>query len=107
MNLSAAYTWDFDVGSLTSSLVYYWSDEVYFTAYNRERDSQDSYHKTDARLAFNSADGSWYVALSAKNLEDDEIASQIQLASPQLGGIDAAQWQAPRTVDLTVGYHFQ
>jgi iron complex outermembrane recepter protein len=107
VNLSAAYTWDFDMGSLTSSLVYYWSDEVFFTAYNRVDDAQDSYHKTDARLAFNSADGSWYVALSAKNLEDDEIASQIQLASPQLGGVDAAQWQAPRTVDFTIGYYFQ
>ena len=107
LNLSAAYSWDFDPGSLTASMVYYWSDEVYFTAYNDERSSQDSYHRTDARLAFNSADGSWYVALAAKNLEDDEIASQIQLASVQLGGMDNAQWQAPRTYSISVGYYFQ
>ena len=36
----------------------------------------------------------------------DEVASQIQLASVQLGGIDAAQWQAPRTYNLSVGYYF-
>jgi iron complex outermembrane receptor protein len=107
LNLSAAYSWDFDPGSLTASMVYYWSDEVYFTAYNDERSSQDSYHRTDARLAFNSADGSWYVALAAKNLEDDEIASEIQLASVQLGGVDDAQWQAPRTYTVSVGYYFQ
>ncbi len=108
VNLLAAYTWDFDIGSVTSSLVYYWSDEVYFTAYNREGlDQQDSYHKTDARIILNSADGSWYVAAAAKNLEDDEIASQIQLANPSLGGVPATQWQAPRTYSLSVGYYFQ
>ena len=46
------------------------------------------------------------MALAAKNLEDDEIASQIQLASVQLGGIDNVQWQAPRTYSVTVGYRF-
>ena len=106
LNLNAAYTWDFDPGSLTASMVYYWSDEVFFSAYNREADSQDSYHRTDARLAFNSTDGRWFVAVAAKNLEDDEVASQIQLSSPLLGGVDAAQWQAPRIYTLSVGYHF-
>ena len=108
VNLSAAYTWDFNSGSLTSSATYYWSDEVYFSAYNRkDEDYQESYHRTDIRLAFNSADDSWYVALAAKNLEDDEIASQIQLSNPRLGGVDSAQWQAPRTYTLSLGYNFQ
>jgi iron complex outermembrane receptor protein len=106
VNLSAAYTWDFNPGSLTASMVYYWSDEVYFSAFNRDDSYQDSYHRTDARLAFNSADGSWFVALAAKNLEDDEIASQVELSSPQLGGVDVAQWQAPRTYTVSVGYNF-
>ncbi|MFT5482525.1 MAG: iron complex outermembrane receptor protein [Halieaceae bacterium] len=106
-NLSAAYTWDFDSGSLTSSITHYYSDEVFFTAYNRkDGDTQDSYHRTDARLAFTSADDTWHVALAAKNLEDDEIASQIQLPNAQLGGIGTVQWQAPLTYTLTFGYNF-
>lgn len=105
-NLSAAYSWDFEPGSLTASMVYYWSDEVYFSAFNRDDTFQDSYHRTDARLAFFSADGRWDVALAAKNLEDDEVASQVELSSPQLGGVDVAQWQAPRTYTISVGYHF-
>jgi iron complex outermembrane receptor protein len=107
VNLSATYTWSFDAGDLAANVAYYWSDEVFFTAYNRDDDFQESYHKTDARLAFNSADGSWYVAVAAKNIENEAVASQIALASAQLGGIDTAQWQAPRTYTLTFGYNFQ
>jgi iron complex outermembrane receptor protein len=105
-NLSAAYSWDFDLGSLTASMVYYWSDEAYFSAFNRDDAYQESYHRTDARLAFESTEGDWYVAIAANNLEDDEIASQVELANPQLGGVNAIQWQAPRTVTLSVGYNF-
>lgn len=107
VNLSAAYSWDFDAGSLTASANYYWSDEVYFSAYNREDgDYQGSYHKTDARIIFNSASETWYVAIAAKNLEDDEVAGAITLPNPQLGGIQNAQWQAPRTYNVSVGYYF-
>ncbi|MFT5766984.1 MAG: iron complex outermembrane receptor protein [Halioglobus sp.] len=107
-NLSATYSWDFNSGTLKTSLSYYWSDEVFFTAYNRDDgDIQDSYHRTDARVVFDSADGRWYVAAAVKNLEDDEIASQMLLANPTLGGIDAVQWQAPLTYTLTAGYYFE
>jgi iron complex outermembrane receptor protein len=106
VNLSAAYTWQFAPGSVTASVNYYWSDEVYFSAYNRKDDYQDSYHTTDARIVFESASESWYFALAAKNLEDDEVASQISLSEPTLGGIDTVQWQPPRTYTLTAGYYF-
>ena len=107
VNLSAAYTWDFTQGSLRAGVDYYWSDEVYFSAYNRDPgDYQDSYHRTDARISFNSASDSWYVAVAAKNLEDDEVASHIELTEPTLGGIPTAQWQPPRTYTLTAGYNF-
>jgi len=105
-NLSAAYTWQFDSGSLTSSVNYYWSDEVYFSAYNRKDvDYQGSYQKTDVNLTFNSADQIWYVSLVARNLENAEVASNISTNS-SLGGLHRAQWQAPQTVSLTAGYHF-
>jgi iron complex outermembrane receptor protein len=107
VNLSAAYSWDFNAGSLTASVNYYWSDEVYFSAYNRDDgDYQDSYHKTDARIIFNSTNDTWYVALAAKNLEDEDVAGQITLANPQLGGAQSVQWQAPRTYNISVGYYF-
>ncbi|MFT7048660.1 MAG: iron complex outermembrane receptor protein [Halioglobus sp.] len=107
VNLSAAYNWDFSSGSLRASVNYYWSDEVYFSAYNsKDADYQGSYHKTDARLAFYSADDRWYVAVAAKNLEDDDVANQIALREPTLGGVDTAQWQPPRTYTVTAGYNF-
>jgi iron complex outermembrane receptor protein len=106
VSLSAAYTWEFNAGSLTSSLFYYWSDEVYFDAYNREDSRQDSYHRTDLSLMFNSASQKWYVLAAARNLEDDEIASQINLGDTTLGLVDVAQWQAPRTYTLALGYYF-
>jgi len=107
VNLGATYSWDFNAGSVTASVNYYWSDSVYFSAYNRDDgDYQDSYHRTDARIIFNSADDSWYVAVAAKNLEDDEIASQLSLREPTLGGVDTVQWMPPRTYNVSLGYNF-
>lgn len=106
-NLNVAYTWQLPWGSLTSSVNYYWSDEVYFSAYNREdRDYQDSYHKTDVNVTFNSLDDVWYASLSVQNLENAEVASSIQTADATLGGVDRAQWQAPQTVRMSLGYNF-
>ncbi len=106
-NLNVAYTWQLPWGSLTSSVNYYWSDEVYFSAYNRkDRDYQDSYHKTDVNVIFNSLDDVWYASLSVQNLENAEVASSIQVEDATLGGVNRAQWQAPQTVRMSVGYNF-
>ncbi|MFT7287866.1 MAG: iron complex outermembrane receptor protein [Halieaceae bacterium] len=106
--LSAAYSWDLAAGSVTASANYYWSDEVYFSPFNRkDEDYQGSYHRTGARLVFNSASDAWYVAAAASDIEDNEVASQISLGDATLGGADTAQWQAPRTYTLTAGYRFQ
>ncbi len=108
VNLSASYTWFFTPGSLTASVDYYWSDEVYFSAFNRDgEDYQDSYHRTGARIVFNSSDDVWYVAAAVSNIEDDEVASQVALGDALLGTVDNAQWQSPRTYTLTAGYYFQ
>jgi iron complex outermembrane receptor protein len=108
VNLSAAYTWQLPWGSLTSSVRYYWSDEVYFSAYNRaNRDYQDSYHKTDVSLAFESSDETWTATMAFQNLEDAEVASNISLGDASLGGSDRAQWQAPSIFRLSLGYHFR
>jgi iron complex outermembrane receptor protein len=107
VNLSASYTWDFAAGSLTPSVNYYWADEVFFSAYNRrDGDYQGSYHTTDARIIFNSASEKWYVALAAKHLEDDEVATEISLPEPTLGGTTNAQWHPPRTYTLSLGYYY-
>lgn len=107
VNLLAAYTWELASGSLKSSINYYWSDEVYFSAYNRdELDFQESYHKTDANLTYYSADDIWYIMLSAQNIGNVEIASQINPGDGTLGGINRAQWQTPRMYKLSAGYRF-
>ena len=106
VNLSAAYSWDFDFGSLTASANYYWSDKVYFGPFNVSEESQDSYHRTGARLSFDSADDTWYVAAAVSNIEDDEVASQLMLGDATLRTATNAQWQSPRTYTLTAGYRF-
>jgi iron complex outermembrane receptor protein len=107
VNLGAAYNWDFAYGSLRASVDYYWSDEVYFSAFNREEESEGSYHRTGARLLFNSADDTWYVAAAVSNIEDDEVASQLQLGDATLITADNVQWYAPRMWTLTAGYYFR
>ena len=109
MNVAAAYTIDLAYGSLTASANMFWTDEVYFSAFNRLNDPSDyqgGYHVTDLRLHFASNDDVWFVSLAAKNLEDELVASN---ASPRsdLGGPDATiQWQAPKTWSLSAGYNF-
>jgi len=108
-NLSAAYTVDMDMGSVTASANMFWSDEVYFSAFNREgeaADHQGQYHTTNLRLQFDSADDAWNVALAVKNLEDELVASN-GFAATGLGGPEAVvQWQAPRTYSVSAGYNF-
>ena len=106
LNLSVAYTWDFTAGSLTSSQFYYWADEVYFSAFNRSDAHEDDYHRTDINLTFNSASNSWYVTAAARNLEDDEVASDRAPGDATLGLPNNAQWNPPRTYTLAVGYYF-
>lgn len=108
LNLAAQYSWVLAGGSLTASVNYYWSDEVYFSAYNRDDlDYQDSYHATDALLRFSSAGNRWSVAAGVKNIEDDEVANHIQAPlAPALGGVDFAFWREPRTYYMEVGYSF-
>jgi len=108
-NLSAAYTVDMDMGSVTASANVFWSDEVYFSAFNREgkaADHQGQYHTTDLRLQFDSADNVWNVAMAVKNLENELIASN-GFPRTSLGGPEAfVQWQAPRTYSVSAGYNF-
>jgi iron complex outermembrane receptor protein len=107
VSLTAAYTWYLNFGSVTASTEYYWADEVYFDAFKRDDYAQDSYHRTNARVIFNSANDTWYVAAAVTNIEDDEVASQIALGDATLRTVDNAQWQSPRTYTLTAGYYFQ
>jgi len=108
-NLSAAYTADFALGSVTASANMFWSDEVYFSAFNRKDDAADyqgNYHTTDLRLQFDSADDAWHIALAVKNLENELISSN-GFARSSLGGPEAfVQWQAPRTYSVSAGYNF-
>jgi len=108
-NLSAAYTVDLALGSVTASANMFWSDEVYFSAFNRKDDAADyqgNYHTTDLRLQFDSADDAWHIALAVKNLENELIASN-GFARSSLGGPEAfVQWQAPRTYSVSAGYNF-
>jgi len=108
-NLSAAYTVDMELGSVTASANMFWSDEVYFSAFNRQgnpADHQGNYRTTDLRVQFDSADDAWNVALAVKNLENELVASN-GFARSSLGGPEAfVQWQAPRIYSVSAGYNF-
>jgi outer membrane receptor protein involved in Fe transport len=93
---------------LTATVSYYWSDEVFFSAYNRpEGDSEDSYHRTDAGLRLDGKDDTWYLAAGVQNIEDDEVATQATVPTTSLGGAKVAQWQPPRIWNVAIGYRFQ
>ncbi len=110
LNLSASYRMELAFGSLTASASTFWSDEVFFSAFNRLGDSSDyqgDYHTADLRLHFSNLDETWYISLAAKNLGDELVASNANPRTDLGGPAATIQWQAPRTWALSAGLYFQ
>jgi outer membrane receptor protein involved in Fe transport len=112
-NLGAAYYIDVsDNVDLTLGLDLSYSDD-YFTAANLDPSTvQDSYVKVNARVALESSDAIWSVALLAENLTDEEISTfggDVPLAGTLTGNTGNASYafyEAPRNVAVKVRYNF-
>ncbi|MCY4278358.1 MAG: TonB-dependent receptor [Gammaproteobacteria bacterium] len=100
--LGVEHTFRFSWGDLVPRLDFYWEDDVYHDLVNREYDLQRSWSRTDVGVTYHSNDEKLLVQLWARNLEDDDIRSNIR--QTVIGAISILL--PPRTYGLRVGYQF-
>lgn len=108
LHVGAEYEWNLsgDSGSLTARVDYSWVDEQYFRAFNLDTDKSDSYHRTNAQLRWQSGDASWAANLYVHNIEDDDVLSNLGVASESLGFAHYGSYLSPRTYGVQLSYDF-
>jgi outer membrane receptor protein involved in Fe transport len=112
-NLGAAYMIEVsdDIG-LTLGLDMSYSDEYFISPTLDPNLQQDSYVKFNGRVALESAENIWSVALLVENITDEEISTfgnEAPLAGTATDGGGTAYYsfyEAPRNVALKVRYNF-
>jgi outer membrane receptor protein involved in Fe transport len=94
---------------MNARLDFVWVDEQYSSAFNRpERDLIDSYHRTNAQIAWESHDAKWQASAYVRNLEDDDVVANL-FDNSALAGLPVpiyVHYFAPRTYGVTVRRHF-
>lgn len=106
-------------GSLRLRLEYSYTDEIYYTAFNRHagfdepggNDLAEDYHNVNARLFWFSPEDKWTVELSVTNLTDEEQEGNVfrnigfnDIAGG--GGKENIAYNPPRQWAVRVGYTF-
>jgi outer membrane receptor protein involved in Fe transport len=112
-NLGAAYYVDVsDDVDLTLGIDLSYSDDYFASPTLDSNLEQDAYVKVNARVALESSDAIWSVALLAENITDEDITTfggNVPLATTLTGGAGNAYYafyEAPRNVALKVRYNF-
>lgn len=105
VSLGGQYTWFLAGGSsLTGRLDYYWQDEFYTTAFNRQQDLIDDYDLYNAQLSWTDAQEKWSVTAFIQNIEDDDEITGTYATDPSSGLFTNAFFVEPRLYGLTVKY---
>jgi outer membrane receptor protein involved in Fe transport len=73
----ASYRIPMASGNLDLSGVYSWTDEVYYSPFQTEREKTQAYGRTDLRASWTSTDGSWTISGFVNNIFDDVAILQI------------------------------
>ena len=119
-SIGGSYEWLLqDAGAIRLRIDYSYTDEIYYTAFNRDggfadpggSDLADDYENLNARLFWYSPSGDWTVELSATNLTDEEQEGNVFRGIGFLdveggGGPEQVSYNPPRQVALRVGYMF-
>jgi iron complex outermembrane recepter protein len=118
--LGMSQEWDLqDSGALRLRLEYAYTDEIYYTALNRDAgfaepggsDLADDYYNINARLFWFSPAAAWTVEAFVTNLTDEEQIGNI-LRGPGFvdiaggGGTELVTYNAPRQWGIRLGYEF-
>lgn len=104
VTLGAQYTHFFGNGmSLTGRVDYYWQDEFYTTAFNRQQDLIDAWDVINAQVTLTSADEKWFVRVFGQNLGDEDNITGAYQTDPSSGLFTNAFLIEPRLYGATLG----
>jgi len=93
-----------DVGIVSLRGEYRYRGRHFFDVANSPAGNEDGYGLLDGRIAFESNDGGWELALWAKNLTDELYRNQVQ---PGVGGtVGISRFGDPRTYGVTLSWRY-
>lgn len=97
-NVGAQTRWAFrDMGEFILRADYGWQSKIYYTVFNIDAASQDSYGLLNARAQYTPGHGNWSIALFGKNLGDEEYFTNQILTGTFYGAEFVGSLGAPRT----------
>jgi iron complex outermembrane receptor protein len=105
VNLAAQYTADLGNGDLTVRGEASWTDEVFFSAYNRPEVSQGAFEKFNLSLAYAHNSGVTATAF-VRNLTNKRTISTEQVSGGFFGFPIMGAYDPPRTYGISIGYRF-
>ncbi|MEH6789147.1 TonB-dependent receptor [Parasphingorhabdus sp.] len=95
-----------DAGRVTARAEYHWQSKIYFTVFNIDAASQDSYGLLRASLSFTSADDRWSVRLFGDNLTGETYFTNQILTGTVYGAEFVGPLGAPRTYGVDLRFNF-
>lgn len=84
----------------------YYQDEVFFTEWNRDDASQDSYTLINASVDYLFGDTAWMLSIWGRNLSDEEVISNNIITAPLYDSLRVGSVLPPRTYGATVSVQF-
>lgn len=95
-----------DMGNITARAEYHWQSKIYFTVFNIDAASQESYGLLRASLGFTSADEKWSIRLFGDNLTGQTYFTNQILTGTVYGAEFVGPLGAPRTYGIDLGFSF-
>ena len=105
--LGAQYTVELGSGaSIVMRADYAWQDEVYFSAFNVDMLSQDSYGWGKAKVTYNFQDQHWALAAFIDNISDEAVATNGTFNGDIIDSTATGNLAPPRTYGVELYYRF-
>lgn len=100
------YELPIDSGKLTLGARYDWKSRIYFSEFNIPVSSQAASGKLNLSLNYESEDRRITASLFAKNVTNKQVKSNVIVVSALIGSLALSQYQPPRQIGASIGYHF-
>jgi iron complex outermembrane receptor protein len=95
-----------DSGTITARAEYHWQSKIYFTVFNIDAASQESYGLLRASLGFTSADEKWSVRLFGDNLTGETYFTNQILTGTVYGAEFVGPLGTPSTYGVDLRFNF-
>lgn len=94
----------YGIGDLVLRMDYGWQSKIFFTVFNIDAASQESYGVLKARATLNSADDRWALSVFGDNLTDEAYFNNQILTGTVYGAEFVGPLAPPRTYGVQLGF---